>query len=103
TGAGMVEEEAIDEEEYEFTPLKTHHSEDHDLEELEEETLQQQIRSGALGEMLQEAHLDHRIQLESVEDDEEEEDDAVAAPGGQGRPAGAPGGGGRDRGGDRGR
>jgi len=102
-GTGLVEEEVIEEEEYEFVPLKTHHSEDHDLEELEEETLQQQIRSGALGEMLQEAQLDHRIQLESVEDDDEEEDDAVAAPGGQGRPAGTPGVGGRDRGGDRGR
>jgi Rne/Rng family ribonuclease len=100
-GEGLVEEEVIEEEEYEFTPLKAHHGDEHDLEELEEETLQQQIRSGALGEMLQEAHLDHRIQLESVEEDETDEEDSVGAPAGGGRPAGqgAPG---RDRGGDRG-
>jgi ribonuclease G len=100
-GDGLVEEEVIEEEEYEFTPLKAHHGDEHDLEELEEETLQQQIRSGALGEMLQEAHLDHRIQLESVDEDETDEEDAVGAPAVAGRPAGqgAPG---RDRGGDRG-
>ena len=102
-GEGLVEEEVIEEEEYEFTPLKTHHGDEHDLEELEEETLQQQIRSGALGEMLQEAHLDHRIQLESVDEEESDpdEEDAIGAPAVAGRPAGqgAPG---RDRGGDRG-
>ncbi|WP_263353980.1 Rne/Rng family ribonuclease [Acidicapsa acidisoli] len=103
-GEGLVEEEVIEEEEYEFTPLKAHHGDEHDLEELEEETLQQQIRSGALGEMLQEAHLDHRIQLESVDEDEsdpdEDEDDAIGAPaGGRGAaPAGAPG---RERTGER--
>jgi Rne/Rng family ribonuclease len=104
-GEGLVEEEVIEEEEYEFTPLKAHHGDEHDLEELEEETLQQQIRSGALGEMLQEAHLDHRIQLESVDEDEsdpdEDEDDAIGTPAGAGRgaaPAGAPG---RERTGER--
>ena len=105
-GEGLVEEEVIEEEEYEFTPLKAHHGDEHDLEELEEETLQQQIRSGALGEMLQEAHLDHRIQLESVDDDEsdseEDSEDATGAPAGAGRSA-APGtGGGRERSGERG-
>jgi len=99
-GAGLVEEETIDEEEYDFHPLKAHHGDEHDLEELEEETLQQQIRSGALGEMLQEAHLDHRI-LISSEDDEDEDEAAggqvVAAPG-----TGREGRGGRDgRGGGR--
>jgi Rne/Rng family ribonuclease len=101
-GAGVVEEEMIEEEEYEFTPLKAHHSDDHDLEELEEETLQQQIRSGALGEMLQEAQLDHRIQYESVDEDDsegEEEDEASPASGG-GRNAGAGGGNGRERSGE---
>jgi Rne/Rng family ribonuclease len=102
-GAGLVEEEIIEEEEYEFTPLKTHHGDEHDLEELEEETLQQQIRSGALGEMLEEAqfesNLGNRILIES--DDEEDEDEAGSAPA-RGRSA-APGqGGGRERsGGDR--
>jgi len=94
-GVGRLEEEVIEEEEYEFTPLKAHHGDEHDLEELEEETLQQQIRSGALGEMLQEAQLDRRILIESDDDDEDE--DAVVLP----VRTGAPGTGGR--GGDRGR
>jgi ribonuclease E len=105
-GEGLVEEEVIEEEEYEFTPLKAHHGDDHDLEELEEETLQQQIRSGALGEMLQEAHLDHRIQLESVDEEEsdpdEDEESATDSPATGGRfaaPGAAPG---RDRSADRG-
>jgi len=96
-GDGVVEEEVIEEEEYEFTPLKAHHGDEHDLEELEEETLQHQIRSGALGEMLQEAQLDRRILIESEDDDEDEEEDAVV-------PAvrtGAPGAG-RERTGERG-
>jgi Rne/Rng family ribonuclease len=100
-GDGLVEEETIDEEEYEFTPLKAHHGDEHDSEDLEEETLQAQIRSGALGEMLQEAHMEShmgkRIQLESA-DDEEEGEEGVAAS--SGRPAQ---GGGRERSGDRGR
>jgi Rne/Rng family ribonuclease len=106
-GEGLVEEEVIEEEEYEFTPLKAHHGDDQDLEELEEETLQQQIRSGALGEMLQEAQLDRRIQLESVDDEEsdpdEDEEVAPGAPAGTGRTA-APAAPGRERsgGGDRG-
>jgi len=102
-GAGLVEEEIIEEEEYEFTPLKAHHSDDHDLEELEEETLQQQIRSGALGEMLQEAHLDSRILIESEDDEDADDEDSEGAPaagGDRGRSAVAPGG--RDRGADRG-
>jgi Rne/Rng family ribonuclease len=103
-GAGLVEEEVIEEEEYEFTPLKAHHSDDHDLEELEEETLQQQIRSGALGEMLQEAHLDSRLLIDSEDEDDSDEEDAEGSPtpgGDRSRSAVAPGGG-RDRGGDRG-
>ena len=95
-GEGLVEEEVIEEEEYEFTPLKAHHGDEHDLEELEEETLQQQIRSGALGEMLQEAQLDRRILIESDDEDEDEEEDAAA-------PAVRTAAPGRDRGGDRNR
>jgi Rne/Rng family ribonuclease len=106
-GEGLVEEEVIEEEEYEFTPLKAHHGDEHDLEELEEETLQQQIRSGALGEMLQEAQLDRRILIESEDDEEsdpdEDEEDVTVAPAGAGRTA-APVSPGRERsgGGDRG-
>ena len=108
-GSGVVEEEMIEDEEYEFTPLKAHHGDEHDLEELEEETLQQQIRSGALGEMLQEAHqeshLGNRILIES--EDDEDEDDAESTPatnGGRGGRSAGPGqNGGRERSGDRGR
>jgi Rne/Rng family ribonuclease len=94
-GAGVVEEEVIEGEEIE-APHHHHKMDDHDLDEYEEEEkLHTQIRSGELGEMLQEAHLDHRIQLnfddkngdedgeEALEDEEEEE--PVAA---EGQPAG---------------
>ncbi|MGA2535161.1 MAG: Rne/Rng family ribonuclease [Terracidiphilus sp.] len=88
-GSGLIEEEVIDEEEFD---APHHHikSDDHDLEDYEEETLPTQIRSGDLGELLQEAHLDHKIQLnfdskngdeeDGFDDDEEdeEEDEAVA-------------------------
>jgi len=95
-GSGLVEEEVIEGEELEVPGHHAHHkAEEHDLDEYEEETLQAQIRSGELGEMLQEAHLDHRIQLdfddkntEEEEDEifggEEEEDEPVAA---EGQPA----------------
>jgi Rne/Rng family ribonuclease len=91
-GAGVIEEEVIEEEE--FDAPHHHHSkaDDHDLEDYEEETLPAQLRTGDLGELLQEAHLDHKIQLnfddKSVEDesfdDEEDEEDEPAA---DGRPA----------------
>ncbi len=75
-GVGLVEEELIEGEELEAAPHRRGMVE-HDLEDYEEETLSTQIRSGELGEMLQEAHLDHKIQLEFEEkngDDEEDED-----------------------------
>jgi ribonuclease G len=90
-GNGLVEEEIIEGEEFE-TP-RHHKSDEHDLDEYEEEEkLHTQIRSGELGEMLQEAHLDHRIQLNfddkpgdvdgedtfDIEDEEEEPTDAPA-------------------------
>ena len=102
-GDGHLEEEVIEEEEYEFTPLKAHHGDEHDLEELEEETLQQQIRSGALGEMLQEAQLDRRILIESDDEDEDEEEDAAAPAVRTAAPGGGRDRGGRDSGRDRGR
>ncbi|HUX43962.1 MAG TPA: hypothetical protein VMV57_04350, partial [Terracidiphilus sp.] len=63
-GSGLVEEEVIEGEEYELSGHPHHRGDEHDLEEYEEETLQAQIRSGELGEMLQEAHLDHRIDMD---------------------------------------
>ena len=76
-GNGPVEEELIEEEEYDFSSLKSQAGGDSDLDELEEETLQQQIRSGALGEMLEEAQLEHRL-----EEEESEEEGSVPATGG---------------------
>ncbi|MGA3211958.1 MAG: Rne/Rng family ribonuclease [Terriglobales bacterium] len=86
-GSGVIEEEVIEEEEFD-APHHHHKADEHDLEDYEEETLPNQIRSGALGEMLQEAHLDHKIQLkfegkngddEEAFDEDEDDDDAVAA------------------------
>ena len=59
---GLVEEEEVtDEEEYDFTPLYVE-SEDHDLQELEEETLDQEVPVGhAISEMVRDTHLDQRI------------------------------------------
>jgi len=91
-GAGLIEEETIDEEEFD---APHHHvkSEDQDLEDYEEETLPAQLRTGDLGELLQEAHLDHKIQLnfdskngddEDGFDGEEDEDEETTA---EGQPA----------------
>jgi ribonuclease G len=101
-GEGLIEEEVIDGEEFEAVPhARRSKSDEHDLDDYEEETLPTQIRSGDLGEMLQEAHLDHKIQLNFEEkggDDEEgfdieEEDEEepatetqAAAPGQTGQP-----------------
>jgi ribonuclease G len=73
-GKGLIEEEVIEEEEYEAVPHR-HRSknEEHDLDDFEEETLPNQMRTGDLGEMLQEAHLDHRIQLNFNEKNGDEE------------------------------
>ena len=82
-GKGLIEEETIDEEEF-VAPRHPHRrgkTEDHDLDSFEEETTH--LRSGDLGEMLQEAHLDHRIQLNFDEkgdegfDEEGEEEPAT--------------------------
>ncbi len=85
-GAGPVEEEVIEGEEFDAAPHSRRKPEAHDPDEYEEETLPTHLRSGDLGEMLQEAHLDHRIQLnfedKGVEEEEfdtaEEEEEAGA-------------------------
>jgi Rne/Rng family ribonuclease len=89
-GKGLIEEETIEEEEF-VAPRHTRHvkAEEHDLDDFEEETLPTHMRSGDLGEMLQEAHLDHRIQLnfdeknggdEGFDEEVEEEPSEVSAP-----------------------
>ena len=83
---GLVEEEEVaEEEEYDFTPLYVE-SEDHDLQELEEETLDQEVAAGGeIGEMVRDSHLEQRIDGEAsgltVEDEEAEEDEIEAADG----------------------
>jgi ribonuclease G len=100
-GNGVVEEEVIEGEEFDSTPhARRHKPEVHDTDDYEEETLPSHLRTGDLGEMFQEAHLDHRIQKsfdekgveeDGVEGEEEEEASTGAQP--------APGRGPRDRGG----
>ena len=84
-----MEEEVIEGEEFEAAPhSRRHKPEVHDLDDYEEETIPTHLRTGDLGEMLQEAHLDHRIQLnfdekgveEEFETAEEEEEAATASP-----------------------
>jgi ribonuclease G len=96
-GTGLVEEEMIEGEEYEAPRHHQGRHDEHDLDDYEEEEkLQTQIRSGELGEMLQEAHLDHRIQLnfgdKTAEDEleieeEDEEEEGEETPAAEGAPA----------------
>jgi len=82
-GKGLIEEEVIDEEES-YAPARAHQgkSDLRDNEDFEEETLPRQMRTGDLGELFQEAHLDHRIQLNFDGDgDEGEEEEAAPAVG----------------------
>ena len=91
-GKGLIEEEVIEEEEYD-APRHTHRAKggDNDSDDFEEETLPKHLRTGDLGEMLQEAHLDHRIQLNfDGNPDEEDEDEEEPATGGQPAAAGQP-------------
>ncbi len=74
-GAGILEEEVIDEEEYDFEPIHAH-SDEHDVEDLEEETLEQ---SGSeISDMVREAHLNQRLSVEpGTEEEEDEESDEL--------------------------
>ncbi|MGA2084064.1 MAG: Rne/Rng family ribonuclease [Terracidiphilus sp.] len=91
-GSGLLEEEVIEGEEFDAPrhPHRHGKAEDHDLDDFEEETLPNQLRTGDLGEMLQEAHLDHRIQLNfdgktgGDEDGFDEDEDETAT---EGQPA----------------
>ena len=82
---GLVEEEEVtDEEEYDFTPLYVE-SEDHDLQELEEETLDQEVSVGsAIGDMVRDAHIDQRTDSDAsglMVEEEEAEDELETAEG----------------------
>jgi hypothetical protein len=49
-GSGHIEEEVIEEEEFDAPPIITRKADEHDLEDFEEETLPTQMRTGDLGE-----------------------------------------------------
>jgi Rne/Rng family ribonuclease len=91
---GLVEEEEVtDEEEYDFTPLYVE-SEDHDLQDLEEETLDQEVSVGsAISDMVRDAHIDQRTEGDAsglmIEEEEEGEDELETAEGGEEPEAGA--------------
>ncbi|HEX6496990.1 MAG TPA: Rne/Rng family ribonuclease [Acidobacteriaceae bacterium] len=75
-GDGQVEEEEIDEEEYDFAPLPEHavaHDDEHDLSDLvEEET---QASAGAeFGEVIRDAQIDRQV-ISSDDDDFEDSDE----------------------------
>src|SRR6202034_2516965 len=80
---GLVEEEEVtDEEEYDFTPLYVE-SEDHDLQDLEEKTLDQEVAVGsAISDMVRDAHIDQRTDVDAsglmVEEEEAENELEVA-------------------------
>lgn len=75
-GVGHIEEEVIEGEELEAPHARRHKSDENDLDDYEEQTLPAQARGGELGEMLQEAHLDARIQMRMGQTAGEEEDEA---------------------------
>jgi ribonuclease G len=96
-GAGLVEEEVIEGEEFDGAPhARRHKPEVHDLDEYEEQTLPSNMRPGDVGEMFQEAHLDHRIQRNLGEPAGEEEEDETTEE--EATTTGAPPARGRDRG-----
>jgi ribonuclease E len=79
-GDGQVEEEVIDEEEYDFAPLPEHaHDDEHDLNDLvEEET---RVAGGSeIGDVIREAQIDRQVissDDDEFDDSDEEEDEDV--------------------------
>ena len=79
-GSGLLEEEVIDEDEYDFDPIDAH-AEEHDLEELEEETLDGEAHRDAHRTSLDEdgGREEHESRSPRMQDvDEEDEDEAAA-------------------------
>jgi ribonuclease G len=72
-GAGTIEEEVIDEEEYDFEPIHAH-GDEHDLDDLEEETLDS-LAGAEISELVRDAHLNQRIGVspDGVVEDEDHE------------------------------
>ncbi len=77
-GDGQVEEEVIDDEEYDFAPLPEHagaHDDEHDLGDLVEEETRV---SGAseLGDVIREAQIDREVTSSDDDDFDDDEDEA---------------------------
>jgi Rne/Rng family ribonuclease len=72
-GAGTLEEEVIEEEEFDSEPLRAY-ADEHDLDDLEEETLDN-LSGAEISEMVRDAHLEQRIGAspDGVVEDEEAE------------------------------
>ena len=80
-GVGILEEEVIDEDEYDFEPIQAEgeeqDSEDLESENLEEETLERSAPQP--GELVREEHLDERLETEpGISEMEEAEGDETA-------------------------
>jgi ribonuclease G len=76
SGAGILEEEEIDEDEYDFEHLHVAGMEEHEGDEMEEEILDQ---GAQLGELVREQHIERRLaQPENGEAEEVEEEAAYA-------------------------
>ena len=75
-GSGLLEEEIIDEDEYDFAPIEAHG--DDDMEELEEETLDHrhevQVEPSVLGDAVRESHLNQRLDVKPETGEPEAED-----------------------------
>jgi Rne/Rng family ribonuclease len=69
-GMGVLEEETIDEDEYDFEPIP-HQQDDHGSEELEEETLDQ---AATMGEAMRDAHVEKRLGYGTPAEAEEDEE-----------------------------
>jgi Rne/Rng family ribonuclease len=69
-GMGVLEEETIDEDEYDFEPIGASHPEEHITEELEEETLDQ---ASTLGEAVRDVHIEKRLGYATPAEAEEDE------------------------------
>lgn len=59
-GPGTLEEEVIEEDEYDFEPLAAH-ADEQDIEDLEEEVLDHEINGADLGAMVRDLHINQRV------------------------------------------
>ena len=76
-GRGLLEEETIDEEEYDFEPMQAH-AEDGDQEDLEEETLDQHLDPAALSDAVRDSYLEQRVHHDPETQSTEVEEGASA-------------------------